>query len=109
MIDKPEKTRQLLARLTAALPFEVDLTAELLATLQQSPSCGVLEKRQTVFKLFYLGDEGGIMCHIQPPNEANPIVTSITYIRVPAYLPFAADVVDYQKHRAKKLRKLYSE
>ena len=109
MIDKPEKTRQLIARLTAALPFEADLNAELMATLKQSPSCGALERRQIVSNLSYLGDEGGIMCHIQPPNEANPIVTSITYIRVPAYLPFALDVVDYQKHRVKKLRKLHSE
>jgi hypothetical protein len=53
-----------------------------------------------------MGDEGGIMCHIQPPNDGNPIVTSITHIRVPAYLPFAPDVADYQKHRVKKLRKL---
>jgi hypothetical protein len=88
------------------LPFEVDLTSELLATLKQSRSCGVLERRQTVSELFYMGDEGGIMCHIQPPDQANPIVTSITHIRVSAYLPFAAEIVDYQKHRVKKLRKL---
>ncbi len=109
MIDNPEKTRPLLATLEAAAPFEVDLTSELLATLKQSPSCGPLEKRQTVSALYYLGDEGGIMCRIQPPNQPNPIYTSITHIRVPAYLPFAADVVDYQKHRVKKLRKLHSE
>ncbi len=109
MIDKPEKTRHLLATLKAAAPFNVDLTAELMATLKQSPSCGVLDRRQTVSNLSYMGDEGGIMCHIQPPNDANPIVTSITQVRVPAYLPFAADVADYQKHRVKKLRKLHSE
>ncbi len=108
MIDKLEKTRQLLATLEAAVPFNVDLTSELLATLKQSPSCGVLERRQTVSQLSYMGDEGGIMCHIQPPNDANPIVTSITHVRVPPYLPFAADVADYQKHRVKKLRKLHS-
>ena len=106
MIDKPEKTSQLLARLMAALPFEVDLTSELLATLKKSPSCDALERRQTVSNLSYMGDEGGIMCHIHPPNDGNPIVTSITHIRVPAYLPFAPDVADYQKHRVKKLRKL---
>ena len=61
MIDKPEKTSQLLARLMAALPFEVDLTSELLATLKKSPSCDALERRQTVSNLSYMGDEGGIM------------------------------------------------
>ena len=109
MIDKPEKTRQLLARLMAALPFEVDLTSELMVTLRQKQLAGALERRQTVSQLSYAGDEGGILCHIQPANESNAIVTSITHIRVPAYLPFALDVADYQKHRVKKLRKLHSE
>ncbi len=108
MIDNPEKTRQLLATLEAAAPFDVDLTPELMTTLKRSPSCGALERRQTVSSLSYMGDEGGIMCHIQPANDANPIVTSITHVRVPAYLPFAPDVVGYQKHRMKKLRKLLS-
>ena len=109
MIDKPEKTRQLLALLMGALPFEVDLTSELLATLKQKQFSGALERRQTVSQLSYAGDEGGILCHIQPPDESNAIVTSITHIRVPANLPFALDVADYQKHRVKKLRKLHSE
>lgn len=109
MIDDPEKTQQLLTQLKAAAPFEVDLTAELMATLKKSPSCGVLERRQIVSGLSYMGDEGGIMCHILPPNDANhPIVASITHIRVPAHLPFALRVIDYQKHRVKKLRKLHS-
>ena len=61
-----------------------------------------------------MGDEGGIMCHIQPSNvqpsnDANPIVTSITYVRVLAHMPFAPDIIAYQKHRVKKLRKLHSE
>ena len=48
MIDKPEKTGQLLSQLMAALPFEVDLTSELLATLKSDQFSGALEKRQTV-------------------------------------------------------------
>ena len=39
MLDKPDKTRQLLVMLKAALPFEVTLTPELIAALarQQKP------------------------------------------------------------------------
>lgn len=39
MLDKPDKTRQLLVMLKAALPFEVILTPELIAALarQQTP------------------------------------------------------------------------
>jgi hypothetical protein len=108
MIDHPEKTRRLLTILEAALPFEVDLTSEVLAALKRDRFSSALQRRQTVSKVSYAGDEGGVMCHIQPENEP-AIVTSITHIRVPAYLPFAAVVVDYQKHRVKKLRKLHAE
>ena len=94
----------------AALPFEVDLTSELLATLKQNQFASALERRQTVSNVSYMGDEGGIlMPHSASQRIGNAIVTSITHIRVPAYLPFAPDVADYQKHRVKKLRKLHSE
>jgi hypothetical protein len=48
VIDNPEKTQQLLAVLKAALPFEVDLTTELLATLMKDQSSAGLRRRQTV-------------------------------------------------------------
>ncbi len=105
MIDNAEKTELLLATLEAALPFEVDLTSELLAQLTQESFSTGLQRRQTVSKVFYAGDEGGIMCSMQPENEQKVIVASITHVRAPARLPFAAAVVDYQKHRVKKLRK----
>ena len=105
MIDNPEKTQQLLATLGAALPFETDLTSELLAQLTQKSFSVGLQRRQTVSNVSYIGDEGGIMCHMQPENEQSVIVASITHVRVPACLPFAPAVVDYQKHRVKKLRK----
>jgi hypothetical protein len=105
MIDRHEKTQQLLALLEASLPFEADLTSELLAQLTQKDSSAGLQRRQTVSNVSYAGDAGGIMCHIQPENERSVIVASITHVRVPARLPFATAVVDYQKHRVKKLRK----
>ena len=33
------------------------------------------------------------------------LIVSLTHVRVPRILPFAAAVLDYQKHRVKKLRK----
>jgi hypothetical protein len=105
VIDNPEKTQQLLAVLEAALPFEADLTSDLLAKLTEEQFSAGPQRRQTVSKVSYAGDMGGILCHMQPENEEGAIVASITHVRVPARLPFAAAVVDYQKHRVKKLRK----
>jgi hypothetical protein len=48
---------------------------------------------------------GGIICHIQPENAESTVVVSLTRVRVPQSLPFAAAVLDYQKHRVKELRR----
>jgi hypothetical protein len=53
----------------------------------------------------YLGDLGGIVCHLQPPEAQEVAVISLTHVRVPPSLPVAAQVVRYQKHRLKELRR----
>ena len=105
MLDKPEKTRELIAALKAALPFEVALTPELVALLAQQQASIVVKPTERVSDITYAGDEGGIMCHIRPAGADNMIVVSLTHVRVSRQLPFAAAVIDYQKHRVKKIRK----
>ena len=84
MLDNPEKTSELITELKAALPFEVELTPE----------------------VSYLGDEGGILCHIIPGEASgNAIVISITHVRMHRTQLLAKPVFDYQKHRVKKLKK----
>lgn len=105
MLDKPEKTRDLIATLKAALPFDVFPTPDLIAQLARQQKPVVVKPTETVSEISYLGDEGGIVCHIHPAGADNMIVTSLTHVRVPRSLPFAEAVLDYQKHRVKKLRK----
>jgi hypothetical protein len=63
MLDNPEKTTKLLAALKAAVPFEVELTERVVKQLRTA------EKHHTVSELSYAGDEGGIVCHIVPPEK----------------------------------------
>jgi hypothetical protein len=107
MLDKPEKTRELVETLKAALPFQVALTPELVTDLARKQNPLIVKPIETVSGISYLGDAGGIVCHIQPEDADNLLVTSLTHVRVPRALPFAAAVLDYQKHRVKKLRKNY--
>jgi hypothetical protein len=107
MLDKPEKTRELMDALKAAVPFEVELTPALIAGLRAKESRVAVRPQQLVSQVSYAGDEGGIMCHILPketPEEA--VVVSLTYLRVSRKNPLAPAVFDYQKHRVKKLKKL---
>jgi hypothetical protein len=70
---------------------------------QQNPVA--IKSVETVSKVSYLGDVGGIVCHIQPEDAESAAVVSLTHVRVRRTLPFAAAVLDYQKHRVKKLKK----
>lgn len=105
MLDKPEKTCQLLTALRAALPFEVELTPSLIAHLRVQHLVAAAKPRQIVSEISYAGDEGGIVCHIVPEDGRNAIIVSLTHVRMRSSLPFATAVFDYQKHRVKKLKK----
>jgi hypothetical protein len=105
MLDKPEKTRKLMCILDAAVPFEIVLMPDVVKYIAQQQKPVTVKPIETVLKVSYLGDPGGIMCHIQPEGAENAVVISLTHVRVPRTLPFAAAVIDYQKHRVKKLKK----
>jgi hypothetical protein len=66
MLDKPEKTRELVTALMAAVPFEVQLTPEAIELLRTQQPAIVVKPQQIVSKISYAGDEGGIMCRIHP-------------------------------------------
>jgi hypothetical protein len=105
MLDHPEKTTKLLTALKAAVPFDVELSPSLIKHLQAQSVAAVDHDRQTVSDLSYAGDEGGIVCHIVPPDRKEALVVSLTHVRVPRSMPLAAAVAQYQKHRQKKLKK----
>jgi hypothetical protein len=105
MLDNPEKTTRLLAALKTAAPFEVELTERLLRYLQDQQIAVADSTHHTVSDLSYAGDEGGIVCHIVPPEKREVLVVSLTQVRVPRSMPLAGAVADYQKHRVKKLKK----
>ena len=105
MLDKSEKTHQLIAAMKAATPFEVELTPSVIAHLRAQQVADAVKPQQVVTAISYAGDEGGIVCHLEPEEGRNALILSLTHVRVHRALPFAAAVLDYQKHRVKKLKK----
>jgi hypothetical protein len=105
MLDNPKKTETLMTALKAAVPFEVELTPEVIRQFKASNAAHADQKSHTVSDLSYAGDEGGIVCHIAPLDKKEALFISITHVRVSRSAPLAAAVVDYQKHRVKKLKK----
>jgi len=105
MLDKPEKTRELMATLEAALPFEVALMPDLIEYLSRQQKPVIVKPVETVSGVSYLGDMGGISCRIQPVDSDSAVIVSLTHVRVPRNLAFAKAVLDYQKHRVKMLKR----
>ena len=105
MLDQPKKASELMEILKAAAPFEAALMPDLIDYMARQPKPVVLKPIETVSGVSYLGDVGGIACHIEPDGVDSMIIVSLTKLCVPRTLPFAAAVLDYQKHRIKKLKK----
>jgi hypothetical protein len=105
MLDNPEKATRLLTALKAVVPFEVEVLPSVIKHLQYENRTIAEPTRQMVSDLSYAGDEGGIVCHIVPEGKREALIMSLTHVRVPRSNPLAAAVIDYQKHRIKKLRK----
>ena len=105
MLDNPKKVETLIVALKAAVPFEVELTLQVVKQLRADKVAAANQARQLVSGVSYLGDEGGIMCHIAPPESEGAIIISLTHVRGPRSMPLVTAVRDYQQHRVKKLRR----
>ena len=105
MLDQPRKTEELLAMLKAAVPFEVEIAPAVIKQLRDDGAAVTDRMRYVVSDVSYVGDEGGIVCHIVPPQGREAIVISLTYVRMPRLTALATAILSYQKHRLKKLKK----
>lgn len=106
MLDHPAKTARLLAALKTAAPFEVELAPSLIEYLQAKNVSDSDRRRHVAWDFSYAGDEGGIICHLARSEETGrALVVSLTHVRVPRSMPLAAAVLDYQRHRVKKLKR----
>jgi hypothetical protein len=105
MIDNVVKTSRLLDALKEVVPFKVELVPSLVSYLRAQHVAIADQTEHTVSDVSYTGDEGGIVCHIVPSGRREALVVSLTQVRVPRSMPFAAAVADYHNHRVKKLKK----
>ena len=53
----------------------------------------------------YAGDEGGVICQLDAGANASAAFASLTHLGLDPRLPPARDILAYQKHRLKRLRR----
>jgi hypothetical protein len=105
MIDRPDQVERLMERLSAALPVPARVTPEVQLALKKErgvampPNCSVTW-------ISYAGDEGGIVCRVEADiAKTEAVFASITHLRFDPRLPLSREIIAYQKHRVKRLRR----
>jgi hypothetical protein len=110
MIDNPQLTADLLAKLETALPLPAMVTSYLADALRkQSTEKLAIPKTCEVVKVFNVGDEGGIMCQLAITGQADDervFLASITHLAFDPRHRLTRDIAGYQKRRIRKLRRL---
>jgi hypothetical protein len=104
MIDDYAKTQALVERMKVGLPIPIRATADLARASKQFPTKIVVGQELAIKSVFYMGDEGGIMCDVTPPGMATtPVICSLTHLEVlPGHL-LTDDLRAYQAARTRKL------
>lgn len=103
-VDDPHRVKALMDEMQARLPITVRPTLALVK-LAKKQGLGIQRNKSLrIRRVFYLGDEGGIMCDITPgENSKAALVCSLTHLEVVGDDTLARDMRSYQQERSRKL------
>jgi hypothetical protein len=107
MIDNPDQVERLMTHLRNMLPLPARGTPRLIASLRDPAAAAPPTPQVTVTRIDYVGDEGGIVCHLSfnETTESKVVVASITHLEFDRRLQVSREIAAYQKHRIKRLRR----
>src|SRR6266851_540053 len=97
MIDNPGTVTSRMEQLHGHLPMPAFPTKELVRTLRRGGVKASVDRALSIKRVFYAGDEGGIVCDVTPNQGAKEVfVVSLTHLRIAPHHPLAASIVAYQ-------------
>jgi len=104
MIDNYAQAMALVERMTASLPIPARPTRQMVDLLRGKGASLGADPKLEIKKVFYGGDEGGIMCDVTPGGVVKEaIVCSLTHLRVHPKHPLAGEIRAYQATRTRRL------
>ena len=103
MIDDHARAMELVRQMKAHLPIPARPTRTFIQAMRDSGKRVRSGQNLQIESVLYMGDEGGIGCAIQLPEEETVTITSLTHIRVPSSHPLFKEIRAYQIERASKL------
>ncbi|MEW6405009.1 MAG: hypothetical protein AB1649_24700 [Chloroflexota bacterium] len=102
-IDEPEQVETLLAQMEAHLPIPAEIQRSTANYLRTQGSFIPPHRQVSISKVFYSGDEGGILCAISPQDSKEAVVISLTHLKIPYNHPLEKEIRAYQKARIRKI------
>lgn len=104
MIDDYAQAMELMQKMEEQLPIPVRLDSAVTRMLQGKGLITTRGQEFEIKRVFYLGDEGGIMCDVTPTKDAREaVVVSLTHLLVPAQHPLAQEIRAYQRERVRRI------
>ena len=104
MIDDQRMVQSLLRQIEAHLPIPARLTGAAARSLRSRGKSVLRDREVIIEKVYYAGDEGGIMCGLRrDPDSKEAVVISITHLRIPPQHPLAPEIRAYQHERIRRL------
>ena len=104
MIDNPRTAARLLEQMQGHLPIPAFPTKEIVRILRRGGVKARVDRALSVKRVFYAGDEGGIICDVTPTKDANEaFVVSLTHLRVAPQHPLFRSILAYQLERVRRI------
>jgi hypothetical protein len=103
MIDDYAQTMELIRKMEAQLPIPARPTRAFIRAMKAHGVKIARDQELPIKRVFYMGDEGGISCDVTPSGMKNPVICSITHIRIKSSHPLAEEIRAYQVERKKRL------
>ncbi len=100
-----EQYEELTKRLKGVVPFPAFPIRELVRELRTKGFSITLKTELIVTDVFNSGDVSGILCMIKQKDD-EAIACSLTHLIVSSKHPLFVEIINYQKKRAKRIKKL---
>lgn len=103
-MDNIDEAMKLLKKMKERLPIIVRPTSALVKMLKRQGIHVDRYKPLEIHSVFYMGNEGGIVCDITlKGHEDKPVICSLTHLEVMGTDALAEEMKAYQKERIKNL------
>ena len=104
-MDIKEQYEELTKRLKEVLPFSAFPIRELVQELRNKEHSITLSTELTVKDVYNSGDISGIICMIEQRGD-EALACGLTHLNVSLKHPLFKEIIDYQKKRNKRIKKL---